>query len=131
VTPGRRAAAPSSERTTTGLEPNVAAVLSYLGWWPTGIVFLLAERHNRFVRFHAAQSLVAFGAISALVAMLVASSFALLVVSDVAFQVMTFVSQIVLLTGVVLWLLCLWKAFRGERWALPGVARIADRLARD
>jgi uncharacterized membrane protein len=49
----------------------------------------------------------------------------------VAFQVMTFLSQVVLLTGVVLWLICLWKAFRGERWALPGVGPIADRLARD
>jgi uncharacterized membrane protein len=121
----------SADPTTTGLDPNIAAVLSYLGWWLTGIVFLLAERHNRFVRFHAAQSLVAFGAISTLTAMLVASSFALLVLSDVAFQVMTFVSQVVLLAGVVLWLICLWKALRGQRWALPWAGAIADRLIRD
>jgi uncharacterized membrane protein len=131
VSLGRRLPETASALTTTGLEPHVSAVLSYLGWWLTGIIFLLAERHNQFVRFHAAQALVAFGAISALTAMMVAVSFALLIVSDVAFQVMTFLSQVVLLTGVVLWLICLWKAFRGERWALPGVGPIADRLARD
>jgi uncharacterized membrane protein len=122
---------PLSEPTTTGLDPNIAAVLSYLGWWLTGIIFLVVERHNRFVRFHAAQSFVAFGAMSALIATMIVLSFALLVVSDVGFQVMTFVSQMLLLAGVVLWLICLWKAYRGERWALPGLGGIADRLARD
>jgi uncharacterized membrane protein len=131
VTGSRSLPDPAAALTTTGLDPNIAAVLSYLGWWLTGIIFLLAERHNRFVRFHAAQALVAFGAISALTATMLVVSFALLLVSDVAFQVMTFLSQVVLLTAVVLWLICLWKAFRGEYWALPGVGSMAERLARD
>ena len=30
--------------------------------WITGLAFLLAERENRFVRFHAMQSTIVFGA---------------------------------------------------------------------
>ncbi len=46
---------------TTSLMPNVAGLLCYLGFWVTGIIFLLIERRNRLVRFHAMQSLVTFG----------------------------------------------------------------------
>ncbi len=120
-----------SDFTTTGLEPHVAAMLAYLGWWLTGILFLLLERHNRFVRFHAAQALVAFGALSALITALMTGGFVLVIVSDRGFQALTLLSQIVLLTAVLAWLVCLWKAYQGKRWALPGVGAIAERLARD
>ena len=43
---------------TTGLEPNVAGLLCYLGGWITGIIFLVIEQKSRFVRFHALQSIV-------------------------------------------------------------------------
>ena len=49
---------------TTGLEPNVAGLLCYLGGWITGIVFLVIEQKNKFVRFHALQSIVTFGALT-------------------------------------------------------------------
>lgn len=46
---------------TTGLKPNVAGLLCYVGFWVTGIIFLFIERRDRLVRFHAMQSLVTFG----------------------------------------------------------------------
>ena len=49
---------------TTGLEPNIAGLLCYLGGWITGIVFLVIEQKNKFVRFHALQSIVTFGALT-------------------------------------------------------------------
>ncbi len=52
--------APSSD-STTSLKPNTAGLLCYLGGWVTGIVFLIIERKNKLVRFHAMQSLVTFG----------------------------------------------------------------------
>lgn len=45
----------------TGLKPNVAGLLCYVGIWVTGIVFLIIEKKNTLVRFHAMQSLVSFG----------------------------------------------------------------------
>ncbi len=49
---------------TTGLEPNVAGLLCYLGAWITGIIFLVIEQKSKFVRFHALQSIVTFGALT-------------------------------------------------------------------
>ena len=54
-----------TESTSTGIDARLASVLCYAGWWVTGLVFLFAERRNQNVRFHAAQSLIVFGALSA------------------------------------------------------------------
>jgi len=40
--------------TSTGLSPNVAGLLCYVAGWITGIIFLVLEQRNKFVRFHAA-----------------------------------------------------------------------------
>ena len=45
---------------SVGLSSNVAAALSY--FFITGIIFLVVEKENKFVRFHAWQSIFAFGA---------------------------------------------------------------------
>ena len=48
--------------TSLGMKPNVAALLSYLAGILTGIIFYLLEKENKFVRFHAMQSIIVFGA---------------------------------------------------------------------
>ncbi len=50
-------------RQTTGLAPNIAALLSYLVPVPpiTGVILLLLEKEDGFVRFHAMQAVI-FGA---------------------------------------------------------------------
>ncbi len=55
----------SDLKTNTGLRPNVAAVLSYLLGWVSGLFFLIVERDNEFVRYHAMQSTIIFGAVTA------------------------------------------------------------------
>jgi hypothetical protein len=50
-------------RTVWGLDANVAAVFAYAIGWVSGIVLLLVEP-NKFVRFHAWQSTIAFGGLS-------------------------------------------------------------------
>ena len=54
------------ETTSTGLRPNVAAALSYVLGWVSGLVMLALERDNRFVRFHALQSILVFAPLTAL-----------------------------------------------------------------
>ena len=51
----------ASGDSTTNLKPNVAGLLCYVGFWVTGIIFLIIEKKNKTVRFHAMQSLVVFG----------------------------------------------------------------------
>jgi len=53
-----------SAPTTLGIPERWERVLTYLGGWITGIIFLLIEQSNQTVRRHAAQSTVIFGALS-------------------------------------------------------------------
>ena len=46
----------------SGLTENVAGLLCYVLGWITGLVFFLIDKRP-FVRFHAAQSIVTFGAL--------------------------------------------------------------------
>jgi uncharacterized membrane protein len=57
----------SAGDSTTGLKPNVAGLLCYVGIWVTGIIFLIVEKKNTLVRFHAMQSLVSFGILNIII----------------------------------------------------------------
>ena len=48
-------------KTSTGLEDNIAGLLCYVAGWVSGLIFLLIETENKFVRFHAVQSIIVFG----------------------------------------------------------------------
>src|SRR5678809_1523675 len=53
-------------KSSTGLDENIAALLSYLFGWVSGLVFFLIEKNSRFVRFHAMQSLLLSGGVAVL-----------------------------------------------------------------
>lgn len=55
-----------SAPTTLGIPERWERVLCYVGFWVTGIIFLLIERRNETVRRHAAQSTIVFGGLSIL-----------------------------------------------------------------
>jgi uncharacterized membrane protein len=104
-------------RTSSGLDPNVAAALAYAVGWVTGAAFLFLEHENRFVRFHALQSVIVFGALS--IAWMVALSIPVFG-WIVAFFVIPPVSA-----G--LWLGLMYKAYRGERFRIPGAGDMAEQ----
>jgi len=52
------------DKTSTGLTENVAGLLRYILGWVSGFVFILIEQENKFVRFHAMQSIISFGTIT-------------------------------------------------------------------
>ena len=54
----------NTQKTSTGLDANVAAALTYAVGWVTGLAFLVMEKDNRFVRFHAMQSTIVFATLS-------------------------------------------------------------------
>jgi len=111
--------------TSTGLAQNVAGLLSYVLGPITGIAFLVLEKENRFVRFHAAQS-VAVG-----VALIVASIVLSVLTSILAFipilgWLIAFVAGVGFsLLTFALWLLLMYKAFQGEEWEVPLVGKYA------
>jgi uncharacterized membrane protein len=103
-------------KTASGLDPNVAAALTYGLGWITGVGFLLTERENRFVRFHAMQSTIVFGALSLLCLLL--QSFLFLGVLLAVF--------IVIPLSAVLWLLLMFKAYQGQRFKVPYAGEMAE-----
>ena len=113
---------------STGLPRRVAAPLAYAGWWITGFIIWFVERQDRYIRFHAAQALAAFGLIALLVA-----GFGLLAVASLsflpdAFLPFTWAAALTWVGGMILWALSMWKAATGESWRIPIAADLADRL---
>jgi uncharacterized membrane protein len=111
---------PASESTLKDLTPGVAALLCYVGGWISGIVFLVLEQKNRFVRFHALQSIIVFGSLTLIGAVL--GSIPL--VGD-GFQWAVFV------VAFILWIILMVKAVGGEYFQLPWAGNLADRLANE
>lgn len=111
--------AENTDRTVLGCDANVAAALAYLLGWISGVVLLVTERQNRFVRFHALQSVLVFGSLS--LAWFLCLSIPL-IGWLISFMVIPPVSA-------VLWLLLMFKAYQGERFKLPMVGEIAEQRA--
>ena len=124
-----RAAADVASPSSTGLEPNFAAALTYLAGPFSGILILLVERTNGFVRFHAWQSILGLGGLGLLSAGTLIVSFLTLLLSPLAFTVMYRLSEVLAIVWVVAWVVCLIKAFSGSRWHMPVAGRYAERLA--
>ena len=113
---------------STGLSPRLAAVLSYAGWWITGVIFWLVEREDRYVRFHAAQAIAAFGIIAVTTGACVLLALTSLSFLPAAFPLFATASAVVWVGGLLLWGVAMWKAANGNAWRIPLAADLADRL---
>src|SRR5215469_9558575 len=54
---------PPGYQSAGGIDKKTGAILSYLLWWVTGIIFLFVGKDDPDVKFHAAQSTIFFGAV--------------------------------------------------------------------
>jgi len=106
-----------AQKTASGLDQNVAAALTYALGWITGVGFLLTEQENRFVRFHAMQSTIIFGALSAFCILLQ-------VIPILGVLLVVF---IVIPVSAILWLILMFKAYQGELFKFPIVGEIAEQ----
>jgi uncharacterized membrane protein len=114
------------EKTSSGLQENVASFLCYLFTWLSGVIFLLVEPANKNVRFHAIQSIcftVAAGVLSILVFIL-ALILAILVswlatILWLAFGLLVFI----------VWILLMVRAYQGQQWRLPIIGDMAAKWA--
>ncbi|CAN5453100.1 hypothetical protein BH23ACI1_BH23ACI1_07320 [soil metagenome] len=117
--------APSS----TGLDREFAAALAYLAGPFSGMTILLAERRNRYVRFHAWQAVLGLGGLGLLTFLLLLGAFAGLVVSPEVFTTLYRLAFATLAVWVVLWIVLIVQAFTGRAWRLPLVGKAAARRA--
>ncbi|MCS7130923.1 MAG: DUF4870 domain-containing protein [Archaeoglobaceae archaeon] len=110
-------------KTSIGLEENVAGLLCYLGFFITGIVFLLIEKENKFVRFHAMQSTVTFLSLIVLVWIL-----SILGVFIWILWPLIFLVNILIIIIIILWLVGMIKAYQGEMYKFPIFGDIAESM---
>jgi len=115
--------------TSTGLNPNIAGLLCYLVGWVTGIVFLLLEPNNRFVRFHAIQSIIVFGAITILSIILTILTAIFGFMGPLGFVSIIFgaISTIIWILALILWIVLMVKAYQGEYFMLPVAGNMAEK----
>lgn len=113
----------------TGLAPNIASLLSYICMPITSIVFLLVEKENAEVKFHAWQGAIfGVGYIAVVLALqLLAAVFGAL--WSVLGIIIGFFVPVAGIAAFIIWIICLVKAYQGERWKIPYVGDLAAKKA--
>ena len=110
----------AQNETSTGLDPKTAGLLCYVGAWITGVIFIVLEQKNHFVRFHAVQSIIVFGFLA------VASAiFGWIPVVGSVF------TSIIGITAFILWIVLMVKAYHGELYKIPLAGDLALRVLPD
>jgi len=99
-----------SVETATSSSSKIAGVFCYMFGWISGILFLLLNRKDYFVRFHAWQSIITFIILSIL----------FVLIYNVAIWLLT----------VFLWLFLMYKASQGKITQLPIIGNLAQKWSR-
>ena len=128
-TPSSTPPASSGGAGGSGLAPNVASLLCYVCTIVTGIIFLLIEKDNRDVRFHAWQAiLLGAGAFVLQIGVTILTAI-LGAISGVLATIMWMLGMVVYLGIFVVWIMCMIKAYQGQRWKVPFIGDIAEKQA--
>jgi len=109
----------AGDKTSMGMEQNVAGLLCYIAGWITGLIFYLMEKDNRFVRFHAMQSILVTGALTIL-GFLLAPLF-------VIAPFLALLMPLFWVVAVVLWILLMVKAYQNQWFKLPWAGDFAEK----
>ena len=124
-------------KSSTGLDENVAALLSYIFGWISGLIFFLMEKDSRLVRFHGMQSIllnvtaivvgialwVAWVVVAIVLAMM---SEVLASLVSIVFGLLIFAFYIAILVA---WVMCLIKAYQKQYFKLPVIGNFAEKFS--
>lgn len=108
------------EKSSTGLDANVAGLLTYVAGFITGIVFLVVEKDSKFVRFHAMQSVMTFVGL-----FIINIAFTIVGFIPVVGWMLAMFSLFLIPLGLILWIILMIKAYQGEWFKLPIVGDMA------
>ncbi len=126
-----KAATPN--KSSTGLDENIAMVLCYVAGVVTGIVFYVIEKENKNVKFAAMQSILVFGGlIVVMIACGIIGVFAghIPVLGTIVHILLMIVNAVCGIGGFILWVLLLVKSFQGEVYKLPVVGEMAEKYVK-
>ncbi len=143
---GAPGAPPSASNSPLGsMDPKIAAALSYI--WIVGVIFFILEKENKFIRFHALQSII-FGVANTVIMFILAIvAFILTLVFSIGAAAASagggdglgaLVSLLVWLIWLIFWLIGLAmfvglifaavKAYQGQKFKLPIIGNIAEKM---
>src|SRR5690625_209800 len=105
----------TKDPSSLNLDQNVAGLLCYLGTVITGIIFLIIEKKNKFVRFHAMQSICFFVAIWVV-------TFVLGFIPFLGWAL----SGLISLAGIIGWIVLMVIAYNNEYYKLPVIGNLAE-----
>jgi uncharacterized membrane protein len=111
-------ALPLSEKSSTGLDANIAGMLAY--FVIPAFIFLLMKETSRFVRYHSMQAIILW--VGAILLSIVLRVFWMIPLIGL---LIIPIWMIVWLALVVVWIICMVKAFQGEEFKLPIIGDIA------
>ena len=130
-------------KSALGLEGNVAALLGYI-IWIIALISVIIEKENRFVRFHAIQSLLMHASFAVIFIVLAILQVCLTIIFGVAasaagsaggamgsiFALLSglvwMVVPLLLLVGIIF---AAYKAYQGEMFKLPIIGNMAQKFA--
>ena len=124
-------------KSSTGLDENIAATLSYVLNWVSGLVFFLIEKDSRLVRFHGMQSilLTVVAAVIFIVLWIVWIVIAV-ITTQLPGLIGTLFNLIIVLVWIVFWLaiiiawvMCLIKAYQSQYFKLPVIGNLAEKFS--
>jgi uncharacterized membrane protein len=100
-------------KTSTGMKANVEALLCYVPFIAliAAIVFIIIEKENKFVRFHAMQSII-------------------LSVSLLVLAFIPFINLLMIIIGplsLILYIVLMIKSYQGEQMKLPVIGDMAQK----
>jgi uncharacterized membrane protein len=131
VDPQINALPPPQMAPSIGMTNNLAGALCYLGWFVTGILFLVLAPYNqdRTIRFHAFQSIFLNIAVFVLWVVMFVVLIPFRYIPFLGFFI-SFVLQFVLWIGsVIVWLYMMFKTYNGEKIVLPVIGALAEKQA--
>lgn len=111
-----------------GLDANITALLGYV-IWIVALISILIEKDNRFVRFHAFQSLIySVGIFALFIGLMIITAFLAFVSSTLAslFSLLYLVLWLGAVIGIILLAV---KAYQGQMFKLPIVGDMAEKWA--
>lgn len=110
---------------STGLAENLAGLLSYVLGWITGLIFYFIDKRP-FVRFHAMQSIVTFGALTVINYIL---GVFIRILPYSLWRLFSPINTLISIAGLVLWILLMVNAYQGKYYKLPVVGDLAEQWA--
>ena len=124
-------------KSSTGLDENVASLLSYVFGWVSGLIFFLMEKDSRLVRFHAMQSIL-LNVLIVVVAIVLGIVISILIfilgqisglLAGIAWLLWVLFELVFGLAILIVWVMCLINAYGGVMYKLPIIGNYAEQFS--